>query len=470
MLSEPGVQVFVNGQFKAVTNAELGGYIIEGLQAGSYNIKLVKPDHVPQEDKVTVNYGDVFTYNAKPFIPKLTISQTGSKNKSELAQKQLSKIEIKTGELKIQSIPTSIEIDIPGMGNGIKSTKTDDKWVANDVVAGKYVATYKWNGKIVKDTITILPDSQTHLFVNMVKGQVENRSGAVAAIPVVKKEEPKVDPNAGKANAAPVQTSSNTITTSADKLRSGGINIANVDMVFVEGGTFDMGSEDYEKDEKPVHSVKVSNFYMSKTEITNAQYCIFLNDIMADEDGSFRGQQFCDIKDDFAQIKYSSGKFVPESGKESYPVVLVTWYGADAYCRWAGGRLPYEAEWEFAARGGNLSGNSKYSGNKSISRVGWYDLISKDASKEVGKKQSNELGIFDMSGNVWEWCNDWYDKDYYKNSPIINPPGPESGTEKIVRGGSFYSMAETCRITNRSTLPAKDSDLEMGFRLLRPDR
>lgn len=473
VVSEPGIQVFIDGKLKAVTNAELGGQIIEGLQAGTYKIKLIKADHVAQEGTVTLAYGDVYTYTAKPFVPQLNISQSGNKNKNAAVAKHLSNLEMRTGQLKIQSLPVNIEIEIPGMSNGgLKSNKVDDKWVAQDVLAGKYLAIYRWNGKTVTDSITINPDAQTYLFVDMVRGKVENRSGD-APVVVAKKPTPVVNKDAGKVNAAPakeVAAPTTGIVTSADKLRGGGASIANIEMEFVEGGTFQMGSNDFEKDEKPVHSVKVGNFYMSKYEITNAQYCTFLNDIRAESDGTFRGQQFCDVDDDFSQIKYVNGKFVPVEDKANYPMVLVNWYGADAYCRWAGGRLPYEAEWEFAANGGNLSGGNKYSGNKSISRVAWYDLIAREATKEVGKKASNELGLYDMSGNVWEWCFDWYAKDYYEKSPIISPPGPESGSEKVVRGGSAFSMAETCRITNRSTYPAKDGDLETGFRLLIPER
>ena len=126
-------------------------------------------------------------------------------------------------------------------------------------------------------------------------------------------------------------------------------------------------------------------------------------------------------------------------------------------------RLPTEAEWEFAAKGGNLSGDYMYSGNSILSTCGWYYSNSEATTHEVGGKDANELGIYDMSGNVREWCNDWFDNySYYEEA---NPRGPEEGVVKINRGGSWTSPANTCRNTYRHTDKPNEGSLDLGFRL-----
>lgn len=478
IVSEPDIKVFVDGKFKGVTNDDLGGYIVEGLQAGKYSIKLVKNEYVPQVGSVNLNYGDVFVYNAKAFVPKISIAQRGNRNQPVEVYKKMNQMQVQTGSLKVQSLPIQIQVKIPGAG--ITSQKTDDKWIANEIVAGEYIVNYTWKNKVLTDTIQISPNSETYLFVDMLKLKVEERSVGQNMATGEKKHEPQRVVTASqktytKVSAAPISKpitapSAAPASSYSSSKYSNDLDLNGVEMVFVEGGSFEMGSEDYEKDERPVHSVKVSNYYLSKYEVTNAQFCAFLNDINADKNGSFKGQDYIDIRGNDAEIRYTDGRFYSSKGKENYPVSYVNWYGADAFCAWVGGRLPYEAEWEFAARGGNMSLGYKYAGNKSVSRVGWYDLIARESTREVGRKQPNELGIHDMSGNVWEWCNDWYNKEYYQHSPLLNPPGAEDGVEKVIRGGSFFSMAETCRISNRSTLSAKTADMEMGFRVCKPTR
>src|SRR6056297_3578954 len=229
----------------------------------------------------------------------------------------------------------------------------------------------------------------------------------------------------------------------------------NIEMVAVEGGSFQMGctgeQNDCDDDEKPAHKVTVSDFYISKYEITNQQYADFMNEIGASSDGSYNGTEYLDMDDSDCEVDYSGGQFFPESGKENHPVIEVTWYGANAFCEHYGGRLPTEAEWEFAARGGVESRHgvsTKYAGSDNIDDVAWYDGNC-SSTQEVGTKSPNELGIYDMSGNVWEWCNDWYGSDYYSNSPQDNPQGPSSGSNRVLRGGSWGGYAEGCRVAYR---------------------
>jgi len=240
-----------------------------------------------------------------------------------------------------------------------------------------------------------------------------------------------------------------------------------VEYISIDGGTFMMGSNDGNIDESPVHSVTISSFKMSKYEITNSQYCVFLNDVGCPSNGYYYDNTYgnviyADVDVQRFQIlyDYSSGKFIPKNGFDNYPVIHVSWYGANAFSIWAGGgRLPTEAEWEFAARGGNLSNNFIYAGSNTIAHVAWYwdnsneegncNIISGHGTMEPGRKQANELGIYDLSGNVFEWCSDWYAEDYYENSPDINPQGPSEGTFRIIRGGSWHYDSSNCRVATR---------------------
>jgi len=249
----------------------------------------------------------------------------------------------------------------------------------------------------------------------------------------------------------------------------GGINI---EMVFVEGGTFQMGSNEGNNDEWPVHTVTLSSFEISKYEITNSLYCVFLNDIGCSSNGSFNDTEYgnvtyIDMGDVDCQVIYTGGQFVPESGKGNFPVIEISWYGAHAFALWAGGRLPTEAEWEFAARGGNNSNGYTYSGSNNLDDVAWYSSNSDRHTHKVGTKAPNELGIYDMSGNVWEWCHDWYAAHYYSVSPQNNPQGPASGSYRVLRGGSRVNNAYLCRVALRYGNNPDDSNYNDGFRIAR---
>ncbi len=242
-------------------------------------------------------------------------------------------------------------------------------------------------------------------------------------------------------------------------------------MIFVKGGTFQMGSNNGHSDEKPIHSVTVSDFYIGKYEVTHKEYIEFLNSKGVSSNGSYNGTEYIDMDDEDCAVGYRSGSFYFKGSKyadyENCPVIEVTWYGAKAYCEWKGGRLPTEAEWEYAARGGNKSKGYKYSGSNTIGDVAWYNSNSGSKTHPVGQKKANELGIYDMSGNVWEWCNDWYDENYYKNSPKNNPQGAKSGIYSVLRGGSWYYFAGGCRVANRVRYGIDFIYFYDGFRIAR---
>ena len=188
--------------------------------------------------------------------------------------------------------------------------------------------------------------------------------------------------------------------------------------------------------------------------------------------------EWIDLKGSFlnekCRISEKSGRFSVESGFEDHAVIYVSWYGARAYCTWLSKkigkevRLPTEAEWEYAARGGKKSRGYTYSGSDSIGEVAWYADNSNDRVQKVGGKSPNELGLYDMSGNLWEWCSDWYDGNYYSLSPSSNPKGPSSGDLKVLRGGSWYSGASGCRVADRYfDFPDGRADY-LGFRVALP--
>lgn len=223
----------------------------------------------------------------------------------------------------------------------------------------------------------------------------------------------------------------------------------NVEMVFVEGGCFDMGctseQSNCDDDEKPVHEVCVDDFYMSKTEVTQKQW----REIMGDNPSRFDGCDNC-------------------------PVESVSWNDVQEFIKKlntkTGGnfRLPTEAEWEFAARGGNNSRGYKYAGSDNIGNVAWYKSNSGSKTLLVGTKQPNELGLYDMSGNVWEWCSDWYDSDYYGDSRRENPQGPSSGSRRVLRGGSWLSLdGGYCRVAGRDGSVPGITFNYYGFRIAR---
>jgi len=232
-------------------------------------------------------------------------------------------------------------------------------------------------------------------------------------------------------------------------------------MIFVNGGTFQMGSNDGEGDEKPVHFVTVDDFYLCKYEVSQKEW----KEIMGNNPSNWKG-------DNLPVEKVSWYDAVEFCNKKSDKEGLTRCYicsGKNIKCNFDsnGYRLLAEAEWEYAARGGKKSKCYEYSGSNNINDVAWYSCNSSSKTHPVGTKQANELGIYDISGNVWEWCNDWHDKNYYKNSPKNNPKGPNSGSARVLRGGGWYVKAEYCRVANRGGSNPDSSYISVGFRLAR---
>ena len=222
------------------------------------------------------------------------------------------------------------------------------------------------------------------------------------------------------------------------------VNGVSFDMARVEAGTFTMGAtseqQNPDSDEKPAHQVTLTNnYYLGKTEVTQALW----KAVMGSNPSNFKG--------------------------DNKPVEQVSWNDCQTFISKLNAatgknfRLPTEAEWEFAARGGNNSRHYQYSGSNNLLDVAWYIDNSSNTTHDVASKQANELGLYDMSGNVWEWCSDWYGS--YSSNHQYDPAGPTSGSSRVLRGGSWHIIARCCRSSYRSGSNPDDGSDDSGLRL-----
>lgn len=279
------------------------------------------------------------------------------------------------------------------------------------------------------------------------------------------------------------------------------------DMVLIPGGEFDMGDHFDIGDsmERPVHRVNVRSFYMDRYETTNRQYCEYLNSVKAQYLIEVRGGVVYAVGgsspylstheyNSYSRISWEGEVFTILPDKETHPLVEVSWYGAFAYCNWLsardgfetcydlsswkcdfsknGYRLPTEAEWEYAARGGLRYYMYPWGNEVDGSRANWwgsadpYEAGSRPWTAPVGCYQSNGYGLYDMTGNAMELCNDWWRSDYYSISPYSNPRGPETGLTRVIRGGAWGLPPYMCRVAFRDRGLPTAQFYCTGFRLV----
>ena len=259
--------------------------------------------------------------------------------------------------------------------------------------------------------------------------------------PPVTKPKPAAKPKP-KAKTKPAPRRNNTShsgSTSSTVSLSAELNKLINNMVYVSGGTFIMGGDE-SSDQTPTHSVTLSSYYICKYEVTQALW----RAVMGSNPSKFKG--------------------------DNLPVEQVSWNDCQTFINRLNNytgrnfRLPTEAEWEFAARGGNYSRHYKYSGSNYISDVAWYCDNSGNRTHPVGTKQANELGLYDMSGNVWEWCSDRYGS--YSSYSQSNPTGATSGFGRVERGGNWCGLARYCCSSHRSYYAPGNSFDGLGLRLV----
>lgn len=223
-------------------------------------------------------------------------------------------------------------------------------------------------------------------------------------------------------------------------------NGVSFEMIYIAPGEFMMGDEvgDLDSNFRPVHRVRLGGYWMAKYPVTQRLYQ--------------------------AVTRKNPSEF---TGNEERPVERVCWNDAQAFIKQLnalagdGFRLPTEAEWEYAARGGAKSRGYRYAGSNELGEVAWYLDNSGKQTYPVGQKKGNELGLYDMSGNTFEWCKDWYASDYYARSPLDNPKGADNGNRRVVRGGSWFGDGDYCRVACRRSNDPANFNVNIGFRVCR---
>ena len=418
--SEPsGAEVYIDDKKVGTTP-----YQMKRLALGSHVVEIRKEGYDSYADMVTVKNGEV---------------------NRQMENVKLTEIRVPVGSMELSSSPSGAIITINGRQYG-QTPKT-----LTGFEVGTYTVYFSKEGYHNLEQIVEIKDGKKEtLSVTMTKSTV-----AQQPVPVTP--------------TATAQGGNRTFT----------VNGVIFEMVSVKGGTFTMGctSEqggDCRNNESPAHSVTLSDYYMGKFEVTVALFRAFVNETGYRTDADKGGWSYiwtgsswekksgvnwrCDV----------NGK-VRGSSEDNHPVIHVSWNDAVEFCNWlkrktgSSFRLPTEAEWEYAARGGANSRGYKYSGSNSIDDVAWYYDNAGGKTYAVGTKSPNELGIYDMTGNVWEWCEDWYGD--YSGGRQTNPKGPSSGSLRVLRGGSWCYLAGGCRVSSRhSDYPGYRCNY-YGFRL-----
>jgi len=416
--TDPKADIFIDNQKK-----EFGQHTCR-LSPGIYSIKAQKNAHTDDERSIEIIVGDKknISLNPKP----------------------------QYGTLDIASTPWEADITIDGKNYGKTPT------TINNLLVGTYTIKLTKAGHAQLTKIITIEEGETEsINVELPSGkQVTINSTPQGATLYIDNEYKGTTPfttelSFGQHNAKLTLDEYEDLTKAIEitegtrniNLALKGLHKDIPGMIFVKGGCFMMGSNDGESDEKPVHQVCVDDFYIGKYEVTQKQW----KEIMGNNPSRFK----CD----------------------NCPVEQVNWNDVQDFIKKLNTktgnnyRLPTEAEWEYAARGGNQSKGYTYSGSNTIGSVAWYTGNSGSKTHTVGTKKANELEIYDMSGNVWEWCSDLYGGDYYGKSLKNNPAGPTTGSDRVYRGGSWNYNATSCRVAYRSSYYPIIRYYTLGFRL-----
>ena len=355
---------------------------------GSFSGRVLKGIHLIEAKKL--NYHD--------FSETITVD-IGKKHLVNIAMTP------KTGILTIMTTPPEADVYLDGQPQGISPV------ILQDILIGQHTLRFSKKGY-----------GETTKLITLLKDQTLE----VAEVLLLSREETYILQPHGDDNHTPLP-----------------------ELVFIEGGTFQMGSGDGNDDEQPIHTVFVDDFHLAKYEVTQKQWF----SIMGTNPSYFNDCDNCPVESvSWVNVQEFLAKLNEKTGQNF--------------------RLPTEAEWEYAARGGKYSRGYQYSGSNSIANVAWYNADSTFSTHQVGQKLPNELELFDMTGNVWEWCSDIYGPEYYSRSPSYMPRGASIGSFRSMRGGSWGNSPDYSRTTVRFRLPSQVCDGyggSIGFRICRND-
>lgn len=241
-----------------------------------------------------------------------------------------------------------------------------------------------------------------------------------------------------------------------------------IGFVLIPGGEFTMGLADSSPNETPPHKVRIKSFLMARTEVTIGQFAKFVQDTGYQTDAETRGAARVWDGNDWVTMRGASWRNPVEMCVDDCPVSYLSWNDAVAFCTWAKMRLPTDAEWEYAA--GDGSKHHSWAGTShdgELDEYAWFRLNSGKQLHPVGRKKPNLFGLYDMSGNVAEWCADWFGQSYYGESTYENPLGPSSGTSRVLRGGTVFNDATRIRILYRGMQLPDFAHSAVGFRPVR---
>ena len=422
--TNPSSDIYIAGERKG--NGTWEGRLLPGI----YNFEARKEKYTPASEKREVITGQPLTITLQPVA--------------------------KTGILKVMTTPTDATITLGGANKGTAPA------TLRDLLVGDYTLTLSLPGyATATKTVTIAEGETAQVTETLVNGRAvtvaSEPSGAALSIDGNSVGQTPYSGSLSFGNhTLQIKQGDKKAEKAVSIAQSGGetsfslsfgpqsftepLNGASIEMVAIKGGTFQMGSNEGD-DEKPIHSVTVSDFSIGKTEVTQAQWVA----IMGSNPSSFKGDNLPVEQVSWDDVQVFLGKLNVKTGK-TY-------------------RLPTEAEWEYAARGGKDSQGYTYSGSNTIADVAEYDGNNNKSTKPVAGRKPNELGLYDMSGNVWEWCSDWYGENYYASLLQNNPQGPSTGSNRVFRGGSWPDHASYCRVAIRGLVTPYYRSYNLGFRL-----
>lgn len=487
----PGIQIFLDGNLKGISSDDVGGMILQDIPAGRHQIKAVKSGFQPQVETLEVSQGQVATLTFKPFVPKLKISESGAQQEAQ--------VKLKVGILLMQSLPIECGITIKALGvNGIRKTK--DQWKVEGIPVGSYEIIGSALGKTLTHSFDIVDGQTTELMLNFITGKVTDPAAEQRAVeaqqalkqarehyqagrlsqasqalakalklapgnPQVKAFKSELQPllqaqvnqlwlavqqaQQNKDRGLAIQALRQLLQIAPNHAQAKALmeqigdftNTLGMKFVFIPAGSFTMGSPTSEanrEDDEKQHPVRLTKpFMLAVTEVTQAQW----QAIMGNNPSHFKGA--------------------------NRPVEKVFWQDAVTFCGILSERegrkyrLPTEAQWEYACRAGSTG---SYAGTGLLHEMGWYEANSGNQTQPVGRKLPNAWGLYDMHGNVYEWCSDRYGD--YPSGHVTDPTGASSGKYRVCRGGSWYSTPRYCRSANRHGLTPDLRYRDIGFRVV----